>query len=185
MARKRSRNKDSQDALWGRSGATVRLLVGALVIALVGLMGLTPKILFNTEITWPYASFIAAVGWGRYGFAFRPMVLLILFGLAQDVSANAPIGCFALINLTVYGLSGAASTTLDLDRAPTLRELLPVPILAVAFFMIWGIASLSTGHGVRWYPLAAAYAMTFFLHVLIAPVFLLGRQNNEFSASTA
>ncbi|MFT5932479.1 MAG: hypothetical protein ACI93G_001568, partial [Hyphomonas sp.] len=103
MARRKSGRPSK--SLWSQTGPTPRLLFGAFAIAAIGLLGLTPKTLFGLSIAWPYAALWGAVGWGRVGLSLRPMVFLIIFGLIQDISFNAPLGCFVIVNLVVYGFS--------------------------------------------------------------------------------
>jgi hypothetical protein len=62
-------------------------------------LGMTPKAFFGFPLAWPFAALWGAMGWGRVGLALRPMMLLVLFGLMQDIVSNAPLGCFAMINL--------------------------------------------------------------------------------------
>ena len=115
MSRSSSRPNRS---LWSQTGPTPRLLFGAFAIAAIGLLGLTPREFFGFSIAWPYAALWGAVGWGRVGLSVRPMILLIIFGLVQDVTFHAPIGCFVILNLLAYGASAAiaaSDTTRDAE----------------------------------------------------------------------
>ena len=159
---------------WAGMRPRGRLLVGGLIIALIGLSGLTPHILFGSAIAWPYAALIGAVGWGRSGFGFGPMVLLVVFGLAQDVTASAPIGCFALINLLTYGMSAGLFGTFDTERSPVLADALPVVALTAGFALVWLMASVSGNHAVRAAPILSAGLMTALLQFLILPLYDLG-----------
>ena len=85
---------DSLAVRWEAARPRLRLLVGALVVLVIGMVGLTPKSFFGVPLAWPYVGLIAAVGWGRSGIAFGPMVLLVLFGFAQDAS-QAPWAAMA------------------------------------------------------------------------------------------
>ncbi|GGB66650.1 hypothetical protein GCM10011503_14280 [Henriciella pelagia] len=162
--------------LWREAGPTSRLIIGFLMVALVGIVGLTPKSLFDQELVWPYAALVAAVGWGRSGVAFRPMVLLVILGVAQDVSAYAPLGCFGFINLSVFGLSAAFSRAFDRERAPIISMAAPVVLYAIAFSLVWLLASFASGHVVQVSPLISAMVVTYVMHMLMAPVFDLGRR---------
>ncbi len=177
MAARKSGGRFSAIAgIWEETGPTSRFLIGTLIIAAIGLIGLTPKTLFGTQLVWPYATFVAAIGWGRSGLGFRPMAVLVLFGFAQDVSAYAPLGCFGFINLAAYGGSALVARAFDRDRAPLITTLAPVLLYAIAFLLVWMFASFSGNHIVQIAPLLNVFVVTYILHILIAPVFDLGRR---------
>lgn len=159
---------------WQGARARIRLALGALLVAVIGLLGLTPNVLFDVTLSWPYAALIAAVGWGRSGLGFAPMAVLAMFGFAQDVTASAPLGCFALVNLVAYGASAGLSQTFDIERSPGMNHGLPIAILLLGMAMVWLLASFSSNHLARLVPLISAFLATLFLHMLIAPVFDLG-----------
>jgi len=159
---------------WQSARARARLAIGAIVVIVIGLGGLTPNVLFDVTLSWPYAALIAAVGWGRSGLGFGPMTLLLVFGLAQDVTASAPIGSFALINFATFGASAALSQTFDIERSPGMNYGLPLVLLAFGMVLVWLLASFASGHVVRIVPLFSALLATVFLHMLIAPLFDLG-----------
>jgi len=142
-----------------------------LLVAAIGLLGLTPNVLFDVALSWPYAALIAAIGWGRSGLGFAPMAVLVVFGFAQDVTASAPLGCFALVNLVAYG---ASAGLFDIERSQGMNYGLPVAILFLGMAMVWLLASFSSNHLARLVPLMSAFLATLFLHMLIAPVFDLG-----------
>jgi len=169
---------------WHGSRARVRLVVGVLLVAVIGLTGLTPNVLFGETLSWPYAALIAAVGWGRSGLAFTPMAALLLFGFAQDVTASAPLGCFALVNLAAYGVSSGFSQTFDIERSQGMNYGLPLVILVFGMILVWLLASFSSNHVVRAVPLISAFLATVFLHMLIAPVFDLGIRRGGHAGAT-
>lgn len=171
--------------LWGEAGPTSRLIAGTLLVVTIGLIGLTPKSVFGTELTWPYAALVAACGWGRSGLAFRPMAILAVAGFAQDVSAYAPLGCFAFINLTTFGLSALVHRSFDRERSPVITTLSPIVIYAVAFGLVWLFASFNGNHMVQMAPIVQTYFVTYILHVIIAPVFDLGRRAGTLTGSLA
>lgn len=162
--------------IWEETGPTSRFLIGTLLLAAIGLIGLTPKSLLGTELIWPYATLVAAVGWGRSGLGFRPMAVLILFGFAQDVSAYAPLGCFGFINLATYGGSALIARAFDRDRSPLITTVAPVLLYLIAFLLVWLFASFSGNHMVQVSPLMNVFVVTYILHILVAPVFDLGRR---------
>lgn len=185
MAQRGSPFFSSLVRLWREAGPTSRLVVGTLIVIIIGVVGLTPKTLFGTELVWPYAALVAAIGWGRSGVAFRPMALLVFLGIAQDVSAYAPLGCFGFINLAVFGLSATVSRAFDRERAPIISTVAPVVLYAFAFSLVWLLASFASGHAVQISPLITTFAVTYLLHMLIAPVFDLGRRIVPMTGSLA
>ncbi len=158
---------------WEGAKPRTRLVIGAVVVLLIGVVGLTPKSVFGMPLAWPYVGLIAAVGWGRSGLAFGPMVFLIFFGFAQDVS-QAPWGSHGLANLLTYGVSVLVSQTFDTDRNPSLSFGLPVITLFLGMVLVWLAATVSSGHAVRIIPLMTAYFATLIVQMLIAPLFDLG-----------
>ena len=158
---------------WGRMRPRWRLLIGALFIALIGMGGLTPKYIFGAEIVWPYMGLIAAIGWGRSGLALGPMVFLLLFGFADDVS-QAPWGSHGFANLLTYGLSALVFQTFDVERNPVLNLSLPLACLLVGVVLIWLMASVSLGQPARAAPLISAYFATVLVQIATAPLFDLG-----------
>ncbi len=147
------------------------------MVALIGMVGLTPKSFFGVPLAWPYVGLIAAVGWGRSGIAFGPMVLLVLFGFAQDAS-QAPWGSHGLANLLIFGLAALVNQTFDTERTPFLSFILPVVTLFSGIALVWITASISSGHIVRVTPMLTAYFATLVVHMLIAPLFDLGTRAN-------
>jgi hypothetical protein len=158
---------------WDAARPRLRLAIGALIVALVGLAGLTPKALFGVPLTWPYVSLIAAVGWGRSGLAFGPIILLVLFGFAQDAS-QAPWGSHGLANLLTFGLAVVVSQTFDGDRGSGAGFALPLACLFAGVALVWALASIAVGHAVRVTPMLAAYFATVIIYMLMAPLFDLG-----------
>lgn len=161
--------------LWSSSGPLARLLFGAFIIMTVGILGLTPKTFMGMSIMWPYAALWGAVGWGRVGLSLRPMILLILFGLAQDISLNAPLGCFVIVNLSVYGLSVAVAESVDLKNDPILGVVAPAALLMIAFVLVWALASLLQEHPVRFVPLIKTLLITGLGYAICQKAFDLGR----------
>ena len=145
-------------SLWSQSGPTPRLLFGAFVIATVGLLGLTPKEVFGLSIAWPYAALWGAVGWGRVGLSLRPMLLLIVFGLIQDVTFHAPLGCFVILS--------------------------PIVLFCGAFLLLWLMASTLEDHPVRILPLIASLITTGIVYAVVHRVFDLGRKPGELAGQS-
>ncbi|MEM9054232.1 MAG: hypothetical protein AAGB16_02805, partial [Pseudomonadota bacterium] len=164
---------------WRKASPDLRLVVGTILVIMIGLAGLTPNY-FGFTLSWPFAALIAAIGWGAGGIAARPMIILILFGFAQDVSMIfAPLGVFALLNLAVFGLSAALYQTFDAERSSGAAMVIPLSCLLAGFSLLWVIASLTNGNAVRLEPVFLSFLSTIALYVLIAPVFDLGRRPDE------
>lgn len=155
---------------WENARPSTRLIIGAIVVAMIGLVGLTPKTFFGVQLAWPYIGLVAAVGWGRSGLRFGPMMFLVLFGFAQDAS-QAPWGSHGLANLLAFGLSAQVSQMVDTERTPLLSFALPVVTLFFGITLVWLTASISSGHIVRVTPLLTAYFATLVAHMLISPLF--------------
>ncbi|MDX1292809.1 MAG: hypothetical protein R3265_08365 [Hyphomonas sp.] len=176
MSRSAPRNKKT---LWSQTGPTPRLLFGAFAIATIGLLGLTPREFFGFSIAWPYAALWGAVGWGRVGLSLRPMILLILFGLVQDVTFHAPLGCFVILNLLAYGASAAIADMFDVMNEPLVAILSPVLLFSGAFLLLWLMASTLEDHPVRVLPLFASLLTTGLAYAVFQKVFDLGRRPGE------
>ena len=167
------RVKAKQASSWSRTGPTGRLIIGTIIISIVGIFGLMPIKLLGVTITWPYAALWGAAGWGMAGLAFRPMLILAALGLAQDVSFNAPIGSFILVNLVAYGLSASAQGTFDTKRDPILGTLIPVTVIVAGFSVLWLLASTESDHAVRFVPLLMAMFVTLALYFPLSGLFHL------------
>ncbi len=165
--------------LWSQSGPTPRLIFGAVIIAIVGVLGMTPKALFGIPLAWPFAALWGSIGWGRAGLSLRPMILLIMFGLMQDIVSNAPLGCFAMINLLVYGMSAGIADQTDGMRDTLVAVVGPAVLLIVAFLLVWGFASITSDHLVRSWPLIASFTMTGLIYSFAGRMFDLGRRPGE------
>ena len=163
---------------WSQTGPRLRLLFGAMVVALIGLAGLTPTSILSQSVSWPFAAFIAAACWGRTGLAFAPMFILVVFGFIQDETAFAPLGIYGLLNLLVFGLSALLHQTFDTERSSTLSYYLPLIVIAVGFGLLWVFASIVSSYPVRLLPILGALITTLLTHMIIAPVFDLGIRYN-------
>jgi len=159
---------------WAGAARRARLVVGALVVIIIGGMGLTPNGVFGVTLIWPQIALIAAVGWGRAGLAFSPMILLIAFGFVMDIKEFSPLGCFSLVYLITYGASAGVSQTFDIERSPGMNYGLPLLMLLFGMIVLWILASLSGGHFERVVPFVSTLLATVFVHMLISPVFDLG-----------
>ena len=166
-------------SIWSSTGPTPRLLFGAFAIAAIGLLGLTPKTLFGLSIAWPYAALWGAVGWGRVGMSLRPMVLLIAFGLIQDISFNAQLGCFVIVNLVVYGFSAWIAGMFDVMNEPLVAVIAPILQFISGFLVLWLMASALEDHAVRATPLFAAFLTTGVIYAACHRLFDLGRAPGE------
>ena len=174
-----------KQSLWAKAGPTPRLLFGSGLIAVVGLLGLTRNDIFGLSFAWPHAALWGAVGWGRTGVSLRPMIVLIAFGMVQDVIFNAPFGSFEVINLMTYAASTAIAGQFDMTGEPLIAVVSTVLLFAGAFLLLWLMASTLEDHPVRVLPLVAAMMTTGLLYALIHKLFDLGRRPGEAAATAA
>lgn len=166
-------------SLWSLLAPSARLAFGAFFIVLAGTVGMLPRELFGLEIAWPFAALWGAMGWGRVGLSIRPMILLTLFGLMQDIISNAPLGCFAVINLAVYGLSAGITEQTDGMRDIFVAVLGPLIMLSAAFVLIWTFASLTSDNIVRTGPILWSIVTTGLVYLAAYRMFDLGRRPGE------
>lgn len=164
-------------SLWSQSGPTQRLLFGAFFVATVGMLGLTPKTFLGISIAWPYAALWGAVGWGRVGLSLRPMLILIVFGLIQDISTGALIGSFVVVNLAVYGLSALIADTFDVFE-PLVAIIAPTLLFSAGMLLVWGLAT-TQGHAPKIMPLLTILLTTGALYIGFHRAFDLGRLPGE------
>ncbi len=168
-----------RNSAWARSDPNTRLMAGAALIALVGLLGLTPKSLSGFDLVWPYAALWGAAGWASAGLSLRPMLLLCVFGLAQDMSFVSPIGSFMLVNLATYGAAALVSETLDVEADPVKAVLVAAFAMGAGFALMWIMASAKADHAVSVFPVVLTYLVTLVLFVPVAPLFRLGGRPGE------
>tara|TARA_X000001316_G_C914241_1_gene28891 strand:- start:455 stop:817 length:363 start_codon:yes stop_codon:yes gene_type:complete len=113
------------------------------------------------------------------GLSVRPMILLIIFGLVQDVTFHAPIGCFVILNLLAYGASAAIADMFDVMNEPLIAILSPILLFSGAFLLLWLMASTLEDHAVRVLPLVASLMTTGLVYAVLNKVFDLGRLPGE------
>ena len=152
----------------------MRLAIGAAIIVTIGLFGQTPKSIFGLSIIWPHAALLGAAGWGLSGHRFRPMVVLIILGFAQDISFEANLGCFVIVNLATYGITAYAAELYDAGNDPIIRAIIPAFSIAIGFIALWFVASMTSSQAAPVRTLVGAFAMTLGLHFLLARFFDLG-----------
>lgn len=174
-----------RQGLWVKAGPTPRLMLGSLLIALVGLFGLTRNDIFGLSFAWPHAALWGAIGWGRVGLSVRPMIILIAFGVVQDVIFHAPFGSFEVINLMTYAASTAIAGEFDVTGEPLIAIVSAVMLFTGAFLLLWLMASTLEDHAVRALPLVAAMLTTGLLYALVHGLFDLGRKPGEPSGQAA
>ena len=168
-----------KQSLWAKAGPTPRLLFGSFMIAVIGLFGLTRNDIFGLSFAWPHAALWGAVGWGRVGLSIRPMIILIGFGIVQDVIFHAPFGSFEVINLMTYAASTAIAGEFDVTNEPLIAITSTVLLFVGAFLLLWLMASTLEDHPVRVMPMVAAMMTTGVLYALLHKVFDLGRKPGD------
>lgn len=174
-----------KQSLWSKAGPTPRLLFGSFLIAVIGLFGLTRNDIFGLSFAWPHAALWGAVGWGRVGLSVRPMIMLIAFGVIQDVIFHAPFGSFEVINLMTYAASTAIASEFDVTSEPLIAIVSTVLLFVGAFLLLWLMASTLEDHPVRALPLVAAMLTTGLLYALVQKIFDLGRKPGETAGQAA
>lgn len=182
MASRKLRQR--KKSIWSQMAPSARLAFGAFFIVLTGAIGMLPRQIFGIDIAWPLAALWGAMGWGKVGLSIRPMVLLLLFGLMQDIVSNAPLGCFAIINLAVYGLSAGIAEQTDGMRDVLVAAIGPLVMLSVAFLLIWVFASVTSDHLVRTGPILWSIITTGFVYLAIWRMFDLARRPGEAPGQT-
>lgn len=155
---------------WRRTGPNTRLALGTALVVVIWLVGLTPRSLAGMDVAWPYAFLCAAVGWSRIGVSVRPMLVLVLLGLLQDLFVSAPLGAHTIVALATYGAHSAGANMLDLDNDPMAARLLPFASLGLGVALIWLLATLASGHAVSLAPLVASGLSTVLFYLVMAPV---------------
>lgn len=164
---------------WSQVSPSYRLLFGFVLIALIGLLGQTPKSFFGVQLIWPHAALWGAVGWAAAGLSVRPMLLLCLLGIAQDISFEGPIAVFWLVNLATYGVAAWIGETFDVEADPVNAVLVAALAMAVGFCVLWVLASGTADHGVRVLPRLQEWLLTLLLFLPLAPLFRLGGRPGE------
>jgi cell shape-determining protein MreD len=107
------------------------------------------------------------------------MIILIVFGIVQDVIFHAPFGSFEVINLMTYAASTAIASEFDVTNEPLIAIVSTVMLFTAAFLLLWLMASTLEDHPVRALPLVAAMLTTGLLYALLNKVFDLGRKPGE------
>jgi hypothetical protein len=97
----------------------------------------------------------------------------------QDIVSNAPLGCFALINLLVYGMSAGIAEQTDGMRDTLVAFVGPVVLLSAAFLLVWGFASITSDHIVRTWPLLTSFVNTGLIYAFANRMYDLGRRPGE------
>lgn len=173
-----------QKSLWSQVSPTYRMLFGFCLVALIGLIGQTPKSIFGFQMIWPYAALWAAVGWASAGMSIRPMLLLCLLGIAQDISFEGPIAVFMIVNLATYGVAVWLAETFDAEADPLKALMIAGAATGVGFFVLWVLASATANHVVKAVPLIQDWMLTLILFLPLAPLFRLGgRPGSRIGAS--
>lgn len=179
MARSGSSVNIARKSAWSRVRPSYRLWIGFGLIALIGLLGQTPKSFFWVQAIWPHAALWGAVGWASAGLSVRPMIMLCMLGVAQDISFDGPIGVFWLVNLATYGLAAQLGETFDVETDAVRALMVAAVSMAAGFIVLWFLASGTANHGVRVIPRIQEWGLTLVLFLPLAPIFRLGGRPGE------
>lgn len=146
-----------------------RMLVGALLAALLTIPVLAPVRIGDLAFPWPLAPLWAAIGWAWRGPSFLAAGLLLALGLWQDMLTGGPVGAWGLVYLSGYGALLALRAVAPLDSLPPVLTY-AAPIVAAGVAGAWA-ARLATG-GVS-LELVMALATTAVLAPLAVRAFLI------------
>lgn len=155
---------------WRRTGPGRRLLAGLGALLLIWFLGLIQTGLTGLSLPWPFVLLVAAVGWSRRGLSLRPMMAIVVLGLAQDLSHAAPFGSFAIAGLATYALHAGIIRSLDVERDPVLSAAMPFLSLTAGVILIWIVASNVAGHAAELATLAASWLATLLLYAIVHPM---------------
>lgn len=180
----RTNRSIARKSSWSRTPPSSRLMVGTFLIALVGFLGLTPKSVLGIHLIWPYAALWGAVGWASSGLSLRPMICLFALGIAQDISFDATIGVFVLVNLGTYGVAAVLSETFDVETDPVMGLMVAALAMSAGFVVLWVLASSSVDYAIRLLPLLEALAVTLLLFLPVAGLFRLGGRPGDRAAAS-
>ena len=156
-----------------------RLALGTVIVLLIAYGGLSTKFLFPIDTVWPVAGLIAALGWGRGLLSARAILLLLAFGVLQDIQSTAPFGSWSVVFLSVYGLVAALSgmaSRLPLAGATLLTTL--AGSLFAWLIVIWITSAVGTGGNADG-RLVLSIGLSGLAFLLLQPVFNIGRTRED------
>lgn len=156
-----------------RSGRSVRILSG---LGLVALLGVADQFRLEqgwSNLAWPNAALWAAAGWGLSGLAIRPMLLLVLIGLAQDIVLRAPLGAFVVVNLAAFGTAAFLTRRQDRDGGTARGLLFGFLAILAGFAALTALAVTANEGSPRLPALIADVSVTLIGFVLVFPLFNL------------
>lgn len=154
------------------SGRGVRILIGLAIITVFGALRQSGWALAGPEIPWPNAALWAAAGWGLGGLAIRPLLLLVVIGLAQDTLSQAPLGSYVVVNLVAFGFSGLLSGRRGSEGGEVRLFLIALGAIAAGFATLAGLAAMTAEATPRLLPLVGSLSVTLLLFI---PLFLVFR----------
>lgn len=156
-----------------RSGRTIRILIGTLVVIVAGVISQSPLILESPEWPLPNVALWAAAGWGLTGLALRPMLLLIVFGFAQDIQIGAPIGASIVVNLAAFGAAAYMSQRTERETNDAGGLLYASLAIIVGFIALVLLAMTVSQSSPRLLPLFGDLGVTLLLFLVFFPLFNL------------
>ncbi len=164
----------SSGSFWSRTSDVGRLVVGILLTLLVGYAGLVFAPTLGLASFWPYASIWAAIGWGASRVSMKPVLALIFLGTALDLAVDAPLGCWAAINLIAYLIASIFRRRAQTDPSGFVRFMGDLSALLAAFlFARWIIGSYLGGMETQ--SILGGFLTTAILYLPMRPLYLLTR----------
>lgn len=165
-----SRGGDS----FGRAGGLLRILFGTLMILTVGYLGLMWGAPMGFSAFWPYAGLWAAVGWGSSRLTLFPVLVLITLGISMDLIEEAPIGCWAAINLLAFLVSSLFRKRAQTDQTGVIRAFGDFSAFVAAFIFARWIMGAYVG-SVSTREIIGGFLSAGLLYIPIRTFFILSR----------
>ena len=157
----------------GKTGRTVRIIIGTLVVIIAGMVQQSPLVMSSPELPWPNVALWAAAGWGLTGLAIRPMLLLIAFGFAQDIQVDAPVGAFIVVNLVAFGASAFLAQRMEREVSDGMGLFYALLAILAGFIAMTLLAVAVTQSSPRLLPILGDLGVTLLLFLVLFPVFNL------------
>lgn len=166
--------RHSESRSWSRTGDIGRLVIGALIVLIIGYLGVLLAPAFGLYGFWPFAGIWAAIGWGAGRVSLKPVILLVATGLVTDLAIDAPLGCFTVIHLAAYLTASIFRKRAQTDRSGLVRLTGDLVALLVAFVAARWIIGAYLG-GTAYHAVMGNFLTTALFYLPMRPFFLLKR----------